>query len=177
MKHNEINQVDLDEKVSQYLQESSFKTSRRGVVAKLSKLVLGLVGVSVVSGLPIDREVVVSAQGPNCSDWDFCGMCGWFCSGSSSCCPSSSQHGSTLACPGCTTQGGSWTLCCFNPDECEGVGHLISYYDCCGGSTGDTSSCQGASCCNSPTYTLPTAPSWCSPYRCTIIAIGGTCSS
>lgn len=174
MKQDEVNHAGLDEKVSGYLENISLGVSRRGIITRLSKLMLGMVGVTLVPGLPVDREVPVSAQG-SCSDWRFCGMCGYFCTGSASCCPAGT-HGDTYNCPSCTSRSTmSWSGCCTD-DPAACVGTTVFYYDCCGGSSADAASCMGSSCCNHDEYTLPTAPAWCTPYRCTVIALGGECS-
>lgn len=111
------------------LMRSSQKLSRRSVIRRTSKLVLGIVGISVAYRVttPI-REV---EAGSHCGSWCYwCGVCGKRCD---------LCGGSMTTCPAGTSQGaGYWSTCC---DITCGVRR---YYDCC--STGAT--CSATKCWN-----------------------------
>ena len=129
------------------------RTSRRSVLANLSKV---LVGGAAIPLLPVARANANEYPGVNaqstgnpadpgdptsCSYWRYCAIDGFLCS----CC-----GGSASACPPGTEMSPiTWIGTCQNP--ADGKHYIISYNDCCG-----TTSC-GRCLCNRnegerPTY-------------------------
>lgn len=143
-------------------------TSRRGLFAMAGRLLLRIIGVSLVPLLPVDR---VFAQAQNCNDPTYCGQWGNFCA---ACCGQSAQVSS---CPACLYPGAAWSACCCFPACPQPVGHCVSYQDCCGLRPGFTPSqaaaCKGAFCGKNP---VP-QQFWCgsagasSTYQCTIVRV------
>jgi len=151
----------FDHRLARALDEFAQQRSRRGFLAKVGRLVLGIVGASVVSVLPVEqisREVAATTCGGV-----YCGFCG------TKCCSSAPCGGGQGVCPPGTTQGGYWTRCC----PPGGGGNLYRYRDCCGGSV----SCGHCGQCHDGCV----QPAWCSglgAYRCTIVqSLGPLCPS
>lgn len=154
----------FDLAVTDILDRFAQNVSRRGTLSRLGQLSLGLLGITLLPNLPLDRRFVVEAQGGCTTDWRLCGMYGYFCQ---VCC---GETGGLTSCPSCTEQGSYWTKCC--PDSC-GNGRLISYYDCCGDPEA-RSLCRGDECFRNPVA----QPIWCNSgfFVCTIISVGPSCS-
>lgn len=137
----------LDDQIANLLNRFGQTTSRRGLLAGAGRVILALVGASVVSVIPI-QPIARDAEAITCGGiW--CGMCG------TKCC--SSCGGSNTTCPPGTSVGSYWTRCC--PPA---GGTRYRYYDCCGGSV----NCSGCTQCSDG---CPQS-AWCSglgDYRCT----------
>lgn len=149
------------------------RISRRGILARLGRTVLGAMGVSLITQLPLDRTSIVQADGSTtaCGDWRLCGMCGHFCTRASSCCGGAGNGGDIFVCPACTSYHAWWAKCCTDPSTC--TSRTIRYSDCCGGTDSEASGCTGGTC-------FAHCPSgfWCNgdaTYRCTVISIGLSC--
>lgn len=125
------NDHDLDtvERLSQNLYHA---TPRRGFLSTVGKVLLGLVGVTVLDALPLDRTTKVALAKPgenhtnplSCQYWKYCSVNtgGW------SPCPCCSQISSDCVCPYGTLPGSNyWIGCCTNP---SGVRRILRYYDC-----------------------------------------------
>lgn len=155
----------LDTLSSRFLVGLAQRSSRRGVLARLGKIALGLLGVSVLPNLPLDRIFKVQAQA-ECNALELCGIWGWLCnSGASNCC--NGGVGSS-GCPSCTSRGYfAWSVCCPSGGQCID-GFYIDYWDCCGGGAG-AAGCTGTKCTNNPVV----QPQWCAggDYRCTIAVV------
>jgi hypothetical protein len=139
-------------------------TSRRGFLAKCGRLVLGVLGVTAVSAVPIPGNVTEALAGHgNCSTtWNLCGLYGRVCS----CC---NGGGGLNVCPAGSTWFSYWSRCCTTPYG-GGQGRIY-YWDCCNGAA----NCGGATChwCfnNGP------QPAWCNGgvYKCTAVVTGSSC--
>jgi hypothetical protein len=155
----------FDELSSRLLGVLSQRSSRRGVLARLGKVALSMLGVSLLPNLPLDRLFDVEAQS-GCSALELCGIYGAICNtGSSDCC--NGGVGSS-GCPSCTSRGYfAWTKCCLS-GECGTPGYYVEYWDCCGGTDADAYNCYGTFCRNNTTQ-----PQWCSggAYRCTVAVV------
>lgn len=146
----------LDERVGRALGHFSQSTSRRGILARLSKLVLAVTGATLVlEVLPVDRTV---AEAANCGDWRLCGIYGRTCD----CC----NGGNPLNyCPACSTWNNYWSSCC-----CQSWWNCstIYYWDC----LNCCANCSGCTWCsnNSP------QPLWGNgSYCCTAVVVGSGC--
>ena len=148
----------FDQKVATILSTLSQQGARRGFLAQSGKLILSLLGVSVITLLPEDR-IVPKAQASSCSNWYLCGLCGRTCD----CCAGDDFH-----CPYGTQQYGNWSCCCSN----NGVRTRVYYSDCCNGNV----TCNCTSCSNGCNGCW-TGSVWCNggTYRCTGIVLGGSC--
>lgn len=155
----------FDEVIGESLSAWGQRVSRRGWLAKASKLLLWAGGVTITAPLlPLDRVV---AQGVSCSDWRLQGIYGYLCQ---NCCNGTA---SLTTCPGCTTRGGAaWVKCCEDAVACPPIRRMVQYFDCCSSSSA-AASCQGQQCLNNSEQ-----PAWCpsgEAYRCTVISVGAAC--
>lgn len=141
----------FDRLVSNNLVQFAQRSSRRGFLAKLGKIGLGVLGVTTASLLPVDRTVR-EAKASNCSNWYLCGLYGKTCD----CCAGDDFH-----CPYGSAQFGYWSSCCSSK--------TIYYWDCCNASA----TCNCTTCLNNPSP----QPAWCNGgrYNCTGIVIGAAC--
>jgi methylamine dehydrogenase light chain len=103
------------------------RTSRRGFLARVGKLIVGGI---VLPLLPLERlaraaESPAAAEpgDPNgCDYWRYCAIDGYLCG----CC-----GGGTSECPpGTTAAPSSWVGTCKHP--VSGKDYIVSYRDCCG---------------------------------------------
>src|ERR1700685_4759353 len=122
----------LDRTLATYLQGQAQRLSRRSVMVTFGKIVLRVLGISLVPLLPLDRRFTLEAQAGTCSASQTCGMCGYFCK---SCCGSTSVYST---CPSCLTKRGSWSGCC-------GTVTYV-YTDCCGTAT-NARACKSSTFC------------------------------
>ena len=161
----------LDERVAAYLSKRSQKLSRRGAMVTVGRTLLRLSGLAFIPLLPS----VGCTHGGTCN-WTTCGMCGAFCS--TSCC---SGSGGVSRCPNCTTVGGSWTGCCFDPSTgCCSAGFMFSYTDCLSSNPSVVSACRDSTGCDTP----PTGNcaqqgriAYGAGYVCTTVTQGGPCNA
>lgn len=172
MSHRKQDESRLDVVAANFLDNFAQRISRRGVIARIGKLTLGIMRLSLVPSLPLDRTFSVEASGnaAGClGEWRLCGMCGYFCARRTSCC-GGGTGGDLFICPGCTQREQFWMKCCTDP--CDSTNRrLIRYLDCCGGDAGcrsDDPSC-GSGCPRDP-Y----CPSG-NPMRCTVMQDMGPC--
>ena len=159
---------DFDDLAAKALGEFSQRLSRRGLLAKVGKYLIGAAGLAVIPTLPVDRMSTARAVDP-CSDWMLCGICGYVCNPTKSGCCNGQRNSS--GCPSCLTRGSyAWSKCCTDVNDIACGGFLISYYDCCGAGG---SNCRGATCLNNCEQ-----PAWCSnglAYGCTVAVVGASC--
>jgi hypothetical protein len=142
--------------------------SRRSFLGSIGKLILAIVGASVIPLLPSDREVeIAEAADPNCSSyWYYCNMftprtCPCTCGVTS--CPYPTQHGNN-----------PWIACCSNGSQ----NYWVKYYDCCGGGSACayTTGCYTGRDCSC--YRPPSQQLWCGGVSgalcCTYASVQGT---
>jgi methylamine dehydrogenase light chain len=145
----------MDSLVEQLTRTVAQRTSRRGFLARMGKLMLGGM---VLPLLPIDR-VMGTAQaqmtmGPSgtgrtddpstCDYWRYCGFDGNLCG----CC-----GGSHTECPAGTIMSPtSWVGTCRDPND--GKEYIIGYRDCCGKDV------CGRCFCENNKGALPSARGW-----------------
>lgn len=158
----------FDEQAASYLTDWGQRLSRRGVLARVAKMTMKIAGIALVPLLPADRAY---AQFSCASDYQTCGMHGFFCK---ACCGGGNSYAS---CPSCTTQDGAWSKCCPNNSSCPVTCSSILYYDCCA-TPGDVPSiaCQGDEC---PPGGGGGTTAYCQggrSFRCTIVVNMGSCS-
>jgi hypothetical protein len=150
-----VEESEFDTWAAKILAEISKKSSRRGVLSKIGRILLRIAGVVVLPLLPVNRIVSnLQAQG-TCGEWLYCGMCGTQCG----CC-----GGGWTACPTGCPGSGMWSCCCYDGDK----GYIINYIDCCEQGTA-CASCNGCPACANNC----TGQEWCGQgrytYRCTIV--------
>lgn len=137
-------------------------SSRRGFLAKCGKVILGVLGVSMVSALPLDR-LVADVDAYTCGSYQLLGLCGRICT----CC---NGGGGLNVCPNGTNWFSYWSSCIHLPYPPYAYQRYY-YWDCCGGSA----NCNSCLWCNS---NCP-QPAWCNgvpnSYRCTAVVAGGSC--
>jgi methylamine dehydrogenase light chain len=121
----------LDDVIERSTRAAAQRTSRRGALARMGRLMLG--SAIALPVLPFDRSAHAASghgggaksKGPadqQCDYWRYCAIDGYLCS----CC-----GGTVNACPpGTEPSKVSWIGTCRNP--ADGKDYLISYYDCCG---------------------------------------------
>jgi hypothetical protein len=167
MHHKDLQESQLDKAATRFLDALGQRMSRRGIIAQMTKIALGALGISLLPNLPLDRAFV--AEATSCTDWRLCGICGYPCKSASNCCGGGT--GSLFACPSCTTKGTAWSKCCCN--SMTRTSFYVQYYDCCGGSESATAGCRDDHCARDCPQDI-----WCGgagTYRCTIITVGGEC--
>jgi len=155
----------VDAFVATLLRKRGQSISRRGVLARLGKGLLGVVGISLVPVLPIDRTFAMPAQGGACCQWQLCGINGYLCG----------ANGST-ACPSGTVEGASWSKCCDNGNDCNPESKMVEYIDCCATTQAAATGTRGPLCAHNTSVEY----AWCGGseqyYGCTYAKIGATCS-
>lgn len=175
MEHGDPHESKFDVAAGHLLDSFAQGISRRGILARIGKLALAVMGFSLVPHLPVDRTFVVEAQTTSCDNWKLCGIQGNLCK---ACC---GQNDMLTACPQCTRTAASWTKCC--PDT-TGKCFTITYTDCCGVtgtdpntqqpySDANAAACKGKFCSNNADVT--TAYDCADGYRCTVISVGSAC--
>lgn len=160
--HDNDNSVDTF--VATLLKKRGQSISRRGVLARLGKGLLGVVGISLVPVLPLDRTFAMPAQGGPCCTWELCGIQGYLCGSAGS-----------STCPSGTHEGASWSKCCDNGNDCNPESKMIEYMDCCATTSAVAIATRGPSCLHNSSVT----DAWCAEgefYGCTYVKIGNTCS-
>ena len=154
----------FDARAAKILREISKRSTRRGVLSSMGRLLLRITGVLILPLLPVDRMVPDAQAQSGCSLWYQCGMCGTLCT----CC-----GGTLTQCPGSCPPSGGWAICCHNT---SGQGLLVVYVDCCENGTA-CMACNGCQQCANNC----TGAEWCGDrgrytYRCTIAKISSvTC--
>lgn len=162
IEHDKNNSVDTF--VAGLLSKRGQSISRRGVLARLGKGLLGVVGISLIPVLPVDRTFASSPQGGACCQWQLCGIQGYLCG----------ANGST-SCPSGTTEGASWSKCCDNGNDCNPESRMVEYIDCCATTPAAAIATRGPSCL----HNSGVQSAWCPDgyaYGCTYAKIGSTCS-
>ncbi|MFO1040014.1 MAG: methylamine dehydrogenase light chain [Geminicoccaceae bacterium] len=166
----------LDDLVQKGVRQLASRTSRRGVLGRLGRVMAGAAVVYPV--LPVDRvakfmsaaEAATGDDPLSCEYWRYCGFDGFLCS----CC-----GGNTHQCPaGTSVSTTSWVGTCMNPTDNKA--YLIQYTDCCG-----HTAC-GRCMCNTnvgerPAYLMGVHNdiNWCmantgaQSYHCTLAAVVG----
>ena len=164
----------MDRLFEKSVRHSARHMGRRNFLSKAGKV---LVGASVLPLLPFDRSSgkVYAAESPtddvnSCDYWRYCALDGNLCSNSG---------GTTSTCPpGSEASKVAWIGTCMNPNDNKS--YLVSYNDCCGKATVNTST----ACLNSererPGYRmgLHNDINWCMAntnkgYHCTVAALVG----
>lgn len=157
-----INENKLDQIEARILSKLAERTSRKGFLAQTGKMMLKVVGISLLPVLPVDRIIRnLEACCPTyyCTGqlWYLCGMNGKICCNITGC-----LGGTGTKCPQCATKGsGYWCACCAHI--------MVKYYDCCA----VAGSCTGCSNC-SPVNCSGVQEAWCNSgqqYRCTIFQV------
>jgi len=116
----------MDHLIETFSRELAKRTSRRGVLGLLGKVLLGA---AMLPLLPVHRVTgdANAAEGHDgdplsCDYWRYCGFDGFLCS----CC----GGGVTECGPGSVMSPTSWVGTCKNPGD--GKEYIIGYRDCCG---------------------------------------------
>lgn len=117
----------MDKLVERFTRRVAQRTSRRGFLSSLGKILVGAVAIPL---LPVDRvaararaaELAGVNDDTSCEYWKYCAIDGFLCS----CC----GGGSHDCPPGATPSPTSWVGTCHNPGD--GRDYIVSYRDCCG---------------------------------------------
>jgi hypothetical protein len=160
----------LDERVMRLADHWAQGVSRRGLLARVGEMALGLTGLTVAISLPVHRVFAQSVGFPPCSDWQMCGIHGAFCK---ACC---GEPASFTSCKCGMTKDGSWPACCTNNNVCPTYRRMIYYHDCCAPEEHTASfACQGEECPPGGGFNTPGYCAGNRTFRCTIIADMGPC--
>lgn len=148
-----------DAAVARGLDDLAQRLSRRGLLAKVGRVTLGVLGLTIATeAAPLIRSEADASS--HCSGYELCGFCGWKC-GCAAC------SGSLYQCPNCANIGGYWETCCISGGT---QGQWIRYIDCCKGQCSDTkfNDCKCSWCCRKdhPVYS-------CGTYMCTKVSLTG----
>lgn len=139
------------------------RTTRRGALGKISRVIIGTVGIGTVgirSGLLTPPVAEASHE---CGYATWCGLCGK---------PCTSCGGTATTCPSGTSVGSNyWSYCCCFPD---GYCWIVEYWDCCGYACSHTPQCYN----NPDSRCRPGGafPTWCPsgvPYNCSVALFVG----
>jgi len=163
----------LDDRFAQLSRRLATGTSRRSVLARLGRALIGAAALTPL--LPIDRNFgraeasELQMDPTQCDYWKYCSMDGQLCS----CC-----GGSHSECPaGTEVSKASWVGTCRNGND--GRDYLISYTDCCGRSSCGQCDCHG-NVGERPGYSIGihNDVNWCmankeTSYHCTVSVIVG----
>ena len=165
MEHKEIGRVSrLDSFLVCQLRRLGRSVSRRQLLTRTWRLILSVLGISLIPVLPVDRAIRnAEARSEACNDWRNCGLCGVSCAdcgGSIGGCPSACSQ--TLASSG-------WEACCCND---TGFCRMIQFRDCCTSSPSACQSCLTAEFCSRACPQDEWCPSG-TEYRCTKAVITG----
>ena len=189
MSRGELRESNFDAATSRVLNGLSQRVSRRSMIARVGKFAFGLLGVSLVPLLPLDRivpEVEAAAQGgwgTGCRKWQLCGIWGRLCGNCG--CRCETGPGAD-ECPSCTIKGHYWATCC-NVRDASGNPTPdwmnVKYTDCCG-QRGDQSSanCTTGEFCQGNGVDPPVRQrNWCmgaggDDYKCTRYVVLGSCT-
>ncbi len=101
---------EIDAKVTNLLADCFQPESRRSFLAKVTRVVFGLAGVSMASRIPL-----VGAPAYQSSGWDLCGMAGVKCD-TGNCSSTGTSKGSNWK--ACCQNGNCWK-CCTYTDYCS----------------------------------------------------------
>lgn len=188
MSRGELRESNFDAATARVLNGLSQRVSRRSMIARVGKFAFGLLGVSLVPLLPLDRIVVTEANaqsgwGSGCKKWELCGIWGRLCNKCN--CRCETGPGAD-ECPSCTIKGQFWASCC-NVRDANGNPTTswltVKYIDCCG-QRGDQSSasCATGQFCQGNTVDPPTPQrNWCmgaggDDYKCTRYQVLTSCT-
>jgi len=163
----------FDDQVTGFARRLATHASRRGVLSRLGRVMLGAAALTPV--LPIERNFGRAQANEHqmdatkCDYWKYCSMDGQLCA----CC-----GGSGHECPAGTEAGKvSWVGTCRNGHD--GRDYLVSYTDCCGKSSCGMCDCHG-NVRERPGYSMGVHndSNWCMAnknvsYHCTISVIVG----
>ena len=114
----------MDHLIEAFSRALARRTSRRGALGSLGKLLLGgaLVPLLPVHRVSAAQHAATDGNPLGCDYWRYCGLDGFLCG----CC-----GGSTSECaPGTVMSPTSWVGTCRNP--ADGKDYIIAYRDCCG---------------------------------------------
>jgi hypothetical protein len=151
---------EFDQRTAEFLRAYSQVLSRRGLIARAGKVILGVLGVSLAAALPVDPFISEAAAAYNCTSWQLCGICGRICT----CC---NGGGGLNVCPAGTTFSAYWSACCVNPST--GFSVRFFYWDCVGGSA----NCGSCLWCNNGNCPQPLWGS--GTYKCTAVTNNPSC--
>lgn len=164
----------LDKAAEAGSRKAAQRVSRRSLLAKTGVL---LAGTALMPILPFDRSLGgmahaadMEADETSCDYWRYCALDGQLCN---------TSGGTTTSCPpGSEASKVSWIGTCRNPND--GKDYLVSYNDCCGKATVQSSTFCFNSKGERPGYRmgLHNDINWCvandnKGYHCTVAMVVG----
>lgn len=152
---NPKNHKSLDSFTGTILKKNFKLESRRSFLAKMTRLTMGLAGISILQQVPLFAASPESSEAEKRlpPDWNWCGLHGYIC-GTGNCSGGQAGTGSTRA----------WNACCF--DQNSNCWKCCEYIDQCGATIHTAVGCSGVT---------PSGSKWCganggSYYICTRIS-------